>query len=54
MVGGNFARARFEYERAIAAFPTSVVNRLSEASHWAVMAQDLALFRALLGSGSKG
>jgi hypothetical protein len=52
-VGGDFARARFEFERAISAFPNSLPARVAEASRWAVMAQDLALFRALLGSALK-
>jgi hypothetical protein len=48
--GGDFARARFEFERAIAGSPDGVENRVEEAARYAVKAQDKRLFRALLRS----
>jgi len=48
--GGSLRAARFEFERAIAAAPEWVANRVQMAARYAVEAQDRALFHALLQS----
>jgi hypothetical protein len=47
--GGDLARSREAFEKALAAAPAHLENRVALASTWAVKAQDRTLFETLLG-----
>lgn len=50
LAGGDLLASRFEFERAIAASPDLVENRVAMAARYAVEAQDRTLFHGLLES----